>query len=676
MGSNQNRPPFRWRPTVAAALCLLLGALALFGGALLTDGGRLLRPDTFADRAAASLGDERVSAYVADYLTNAVLAQNRDLTAYRPLILTAARGVVTSDAFRGIARGAVRRGHSALFSGVGQSVVFSAGDLDTLLRSALAATPELAQALPDVVEMEDASGFADHPAVQVARLAIQLHDALPRAGLLALLLGVVCLVVGGWLLRDLRTALVGAGTALLAVGLALWVMIPLGAAVIARLTTDPAAGAALAGLWSVALYGLRGWELAFGATGVVLAAAGSSLLERLDVIDAGRRVRRLIIATPRRRSVRLTRAVGITILGVVTAAAPGPILTLIVVLTGVGLAFIGLRELFAVVLHSAPADVRVGRAMAANGEGWAVGVVLVVVLAALFAGVVALTARPVIAARGITSIDVCNGAAALCDRRLDEVVLAGTHNSMASADRPYWLFPQQERGIVAQLDDGIRALLIDVHYGTPVGDRVRTDLSDPKTVAEAERVLGPEGTAAAMRIRDRLVGAAEGSPGLYLCHGFCELGAAPLDSTLRAIHEFLVRNPEEVMVIVIEDYVKPADLAAAIERSGLGEFVYRERGGVDEGTAWPTLRELVSRDERVVVLLESGRRDVAWLLPAFEVMQETPYNFASAGDTLSCAPNRGGTTGSLFQVNHWITTTPAALVSNAGRGSCCGWWGS
>ncbi len=665
MRSTRNRPPPSWRPPVAAALCLVLGALALFMGALLTDGGRLLRPDTFADRAAASLSDDRVAAYVADRLTGAVLDQNRDLTAYRPLILTAARGVVTSDAFRGVARGTMRRAHSALFSGVGQSVVFSADDLDTLLRSALASTPELARALPDAVEMQDTAGLADHPAVRIARLAIQLHDALPRAGLLALLLGVVCLVAGGWLLHGLRTALVGAGSALIVTGLALWLLVPLGAGAITRLAPDPAAGNALAGLWSVALAGLRGWEVAFGATGVVLAAAGSSLLERLDVVEVGRRALRLTLTTPRRRSVRVARALGITAAGVIAAAAPGSVLNLLMVLTGIGLGFVGLRELFAVVLHAAPADVRVGRAVAANGEGWAVGVVLVSALTVLFASAIALTARPVIAARGPTSIAVCNGAATLCDRRLHEVVLAATHNSMASADRPDWLFPQQEHGIGTQLRDGIRALLIDVHYGTPAGDRVRTDLDDPNTVAQAERVLGPDGTAAAMRIRDRLVGSAEGRRGLYLCHGFCELGASPLDPTLREIREFMVRNPEEVLLVVVEDYVAPNELARAIEVSGLVDFVYHEPDGVDRGAPWPTLRELIARDERVVVLLESGRDDVSWLLPAFEVMQETPYAFTTTSDTLSCEPNRGGTTGSLFQVNHWITTTPAALPSNA-----------
>jgi len=43
-------------------------------------------------------------------------------------------------------------------------------------------------------------------------------------------------------------------------------------------------------------------------------------------------------------------------------------------------------------------------------------------------------------------------------------------------------------------------------------------------------------------------------------------------------------------------------------------------------------------------------------------MQETPYRFAAE---MSCAPNRGGTRGSLFQINNWIETVPAPKPSNA-----------
>jgi hypothetical protein len=163
-----------------------------------------------------------------------------------------------------------------------------------------------------------------------------------------------------------------------------------------------------------------------------------------------------------------------------------------------------------------------------------------------------------------------------------------------------------------------------------------------------------------MRIRDRLAGKAEGRRGLYLCHGFCELGATPLVEALQSIHEFLVLNPNEVLVFVIEDYVSPQDLAASFEKSGLDGLVYR--GPL--GPPWPTLREMVDSRQRVLVFTESGRPGVAWLHSAYASMQETPYHFEKPAD-LSCAPNRGGTSGSLFLINNWIDTTPAPKPSNA-----------
>ena len=52
------------------------------------------------------------------------------------------------------------------------------------------------------------------------------------------------------------------------------------------------------------------------------------------------------------------------------------------------------------------------------------------------------------------------------------------------------------------------------------------------------------------------------------------------------------------------------------------------------------------------------------MFPAFAAIQETPYLFRTP-DEMSCAANRGGTSGGLFQVNHWIETTPAPRTTNA-----------
>ncbi len=257
-------------------------------------------------------------------------------------------------------------------------------------------------------------------------------------------------------------------------------------------------------------------------------------------------------------------------------------------------------------------------------------------------------------------VTACNGDAALCDRRLDEVVLPGAHNAMASADIPGWMFPNQERGIPTQLRSGIRAFLIDVYGGTPVGGRIKTDLSSEVARRKFDQPSGREDVDAARRIRDRLVGDPQGPRALYLCHSFCELGAQPLVPVLGTIRDFLVENPGEVLLFVIEDYVPPEEIAQAFEESGLLRFVYR--GKVEP--PWPTLREMISSDERVLVFAEKDSSGVPWYHQAFEVLQETPYRFEKP-EEFSCRANRGGTSGSLFQINHWLTTTPTARPSNA-----------
>jgi hypothetical protein len=224
------------------------------------------------------------------------------------------------------------------------------------------------------------------------------------------------------------------------------------------------------------------------------------------------------------------------------------------------------------------------------------------------------------------------------------------------------MFPNQEKGIPAQLEDGVRGFLVDIHYGIRVGDRVKTLLDDEVAArAKYEQALGKEAVDAAMRIRDRMVGEETGERDVYMGHGFCELGATRFVDALERIYEFLVVHPGEVIVIVIQDEgVAPTDVAACFEESGLERLVYR--GAVT--APWPTLREMVESDQRVVVLAENNAEGVPWYHLAFEVCQETPYRFKDPSE-FSNKPNRGGTAGSLLLMNHWIETTPTPLPSNA-----------
>jgi hypothetical protein len=241
---------------------------------------------------------------------------------------------------------------------------------------------------------------------------------------------------------------------------------------------------------------------------------------------------------------------------------------------------------------------------------------------------------------------------------------------MSSPTYPNWLFAQQEKGLTGQLDDGVRALMIDAHFGNRVGGRVLTDLNGRDEREAAEESLGPRGFEAAMRVRDSLLGgnAPRGPRQMWLCHGFCEVGALPLTQGLQEVTDFVVKRPRQVVLIVIQDEgPSPQDLAQAFDDAGLTPYVYK--GKLPDGRAgWPTLGELIDSGQRVVVMVEKHAYDpaVPWIHNAYEYTQETPYHFTNASQ-FSCAANRGRKDAPLFLLNHWIDTSPAPRPSNAAK---------
>lgn len=228
----------------------------------------------------------------------------------------------------------------------------------------------------------------------------------------------------------------------------------------------------------------------------------------------------------------------------------------------------------------------------------------------------------------------CNGAAQLCDRRFDQVVFAATHNSMSAAEDG-WLFPNQERGIAAQLDDGVRALLIDTHYWT----------SNDVTPA-LQRGRSP---AALASMRLALSAAPAPQTGPQVCHAACGLGHESLRDALEAIRAFMDRNPDEVLTIFFQDAVSARDTAVAFHQSGLDHYVFTPR----DGRPWPTLREMIRAGTRLVVLAENGGDRPAWYRYGWDLVQDTSYHVTSPA-AFSCALNRGRPGNSLFLLNNWI----------------------
>jgi hypothetical protein len=241
-----------------------------------------------------------------------------------------------------------------------------------------------------------------------------------------------------------------------------------------------------------------------------------------------------------------------------------------------------------------------------------------------------------------------------------------------SVPLPGWFSSEQERPIPGQLEDGVRGLLLDTHYGDKLPNgNVRTFFSsNSKLVQAAERDgVSQETVDAALRLRDRLGFQGKGKRGMFLCHTFCELGYTPLSDSLTQIHDFLAANRGAVVVVVNEDYISPKDFVGAVKSAGLEEFAYR---GPTTGS-WPTLGQMVRTNQRLVLLGEDKAGAAPWYHPAFQsITQDTPYTFKSAALLTtpkdlpaSCKLNRGEANAPTLLVNHWVSTDPVPKPSDA-----------
>ena len=239
--------------------------------------------DAFADRLAASLGDPRVAAFVADRLTDGVVRENPDLTAFRPLIVGTARGAVSTSGFQALVRTSARTAHTALFSEGGRSVIVSVPDVGVLLKSALkTANPSVAEKVPARVKGVLTSIGSRHVDRLVVRLW-RLSSFSKRLGAALALVGLVFILAAFIMTGSPRRAIGRLGLRLLVAGVVLYLLVPAGAMIVATLPHDDLAKGAAAGLWRALTGSLRTWALVIGGTGLVFLAASRSLLERFDL---------------------------------------------------------------------------------------------------------------------------------------------------------------------------------------------------------------------------------------------------------------------------------------------------------------------------------------------------------------------------------------------------------
>lgn len=653
------------RRSTVSTLLMVIGGLALAAGVLAAYARDVIADDReFADRAVTAFEQPEVRAAMADGIVDHMVTSAPDLLRVRPLMVTVVDGVLRTDIASDAFEFAVSDLHRTVVQDENDAVVVRMTDLLLIVKTNVAAlSPELAEKIPDDLTDAIVSVRTGSRSVDLVRLSGAL-------GLLALalpLIAIACFVAMFMLAHDVRSSLLRLGLVMISAA----TLVLVTSRIARRIIVDSPVGRAV---WDAFMDPLDRWVLTFAGAGAVIAALAWFGVGEARFADRVDRFAHLV----RRRSnphdrVGWSLAVGTS--GLLLLAEPQAISKLVVMVLGAGLLTVAVREAVSVLAPSLVEGARSrerGEAADSNVDSdrdskhqntgrWMATAVLV----ALGGLTVILISRSDGDDADRVSLDAaCNGSILLCDRRLDEVTLAASHNSHAAVENDF-LNGYQGDGIVTQLENGIRGFLIDIYFGVSgdddliVTDRAPADDAE-RTVLVAE--LGEPAVRAAEEVRAS-ASRSGGTRSLYLCHAVCEIGATPLVDELARIRTFLTDHPREVIVLIIQDEgPTPTDIADAFAESGLDELVIT----LEPDRPLPTLGEMIDADTRVLVTSENRSAGVDWNHDAFTWVQDTPFIFDSI-QSFNCDLYRGQADSPMLLVNHWLSPVSPTAADRANR---------
>ncbi|KAL0377619.1 UNVERIFIED_CONTAM: PI-PLC X domain-containing protein [Sesamum radiatum] len=210
-----------------------------------------------------------------------------------------------------------------------------------------------------------------------------------------------------------------------------------------------------------------------------------------------------------------------------------------------------------------------------------------------------------------------------------------THNAFAIDDGvPRLTFTNQEDTVAQQLNNGVRALMLDTYDFE--GD-------------------------------------------IWLCHSFggkCHdyTKFEPAIDTLREIEAFLSGNPSEIVTVILEDYVHtPNGLTKVFTEAGLMKFWFPLSKMPKNGQNWPLVSEMVANNQRLLVFTSiKSKESSEGIAYQWNYMVENQYG--DDGMKAGECSNRGESSAlndkskSLVLVNYFRSVPVKALacVQNSG----------
>jgi hypothetical protein len=663
------------RSSTWSKVLLTLGAVGLFlTGITGWLNAAVVNGENFAELVNQVRQDEAVKTEIGQAVAVAALDAQPDLIAVEPAIAAGAAAIAGSPLLDGVFTPAIREFHSAMTQEGSDSAVLKLADLGATATTALEQfVPQAAEVIPEDLNVTLAQvGGQEGIASQI----IPIVQTIETLAWVVPLVSLVLIGMGIWLAPRRRLALVRLGWSLLIVaGFLGLVVLALNAA---GLVMDDSTmqGAVISATMAVFSQPLSLRFIALGVVGGLLVASAGALLPQVDVGQHARSAVGLATRRPQATGWAVARALLVIAVGLLIVLFPTVSSQVVAVVVGLLVLFYGVTELDIIAERSRAEDEESRSAAGVAGSQeprrrrsavrWLIPV------AAATVGLLVLGALIIpgnlpqdddLQSTSAVSTTACNGFDALCDVPFDEVVIPASHNSMSIADGT-WFLAEQPKDMVDSLDDGIRGLLVDTWYGEPTADGGA--LTSEKSVAAAEAELtatyGADVVASIRRTIDRVRRSdSVGPPEPYFCHTVCEIGSEPMAPVMQRLNAWMDAHPREVVVLFIQDTVTPADTAAVLEEAGLADKAYVH----PDGAQWPTLREMIDADQRLVVLMENqgGGDQYPYLHQGFDLVQDTEYTFDSAED-FDCSLKRGQADNPLFAVNHWLASF-SALISSA-----------
>jgi hypothetical protein len=634
-------------------LLVFVGIGLFVGGVGLWARGTLFNSGVFARRVTSMLDSQDVRHEISTRLTEQLVRSgNEQAISFRPAFETGIESALETDTFHSIFRGAIRTAHADLLSGGSGGGGINLSESVSVIASTLRLSGN--NPSQEIQKGSFASSFSD-VTKKLGDLGIwDLDDTITTTSIVAII-GAVAAAVGAVALSGNRRRTIWW------IG---WTVASVGVFVVALLWAagwyaqlrikDDSLGHAVRsaiGDMTVDLRTMGLWTIIYG---VVIAGAAATAERRYRVGDVIERSGAWLERRRRTPAGTLLVAGGAVVIGFLVLYNPLTAAEIVGVAIGIGLTYLGSVEIIGMVRR-----VTVDRARSAWWRPVLLVGMVVLLLVAATAAVVVTTTRSARSAAGDETTG-CNGSDALCDARLDEAVFPSTHNSMSSPLYPGWLFGEQIGTISDQLNAGIRGFLIDTHYGIPSSARMPGSQTPVVITDRAHELSSPDFEQAdpsvverAQALQQRAPKAANAKSSIYLCHNYCELGAVKFATVLQGIKSFVDTHPSEVIILDIQDATAPADTAQAFIDAGLEDKI----ATLDINEPLPTLGDLISDGKNLVVFAERGGSGAPpWYQSAYNGwIQETKFSFPSLG-SFDCLPNRGGATGRLFLVNHWVTT--------------------